>query len=180
MDQGSRDGLSRRRMLQAAVAGGVGAAAWTAPQIKTLGFKPAYADVCSLPADVTTHYSTAEDVGCPALVSGRPHVVRLNDEVKFGPGNAHSVSVSGNERAVETNHFVVDAAGLRCRVRSVELWDRSGALYGSWPVDAGDPQPVPRIGQAGGAVCPTTAGVFTWSVTVDCVPEGECFPGEEI
>lgn len=41
--------LARRRLLQGAAAAGVGAAAWSAPNIKTLGFTPAYAQVCTVP-----------------------------------------------------------------------------------------------------------------------------------
>lgn len=41
--------LNRRRLLQGAAAAGVGAAAWSAPNITTLGFTPAYAQVCTQP-----------------------------------------------------------------------------------------------------------------------------------
>ena len=39
--------LSRRRILKGAAAVGVGAVAWSAPNIKTFGFAPAYAQVCT-------------------------------------------------------------------------------------------------------------------------------------
>lgn len=42
-EQPSSGALNRRNMLKAAVAAGAGAAAWSAPDIKTLGFKPALA-----------------------------------------------------------------------------------------------------------------------------------------
>ena len=42
-EQPSSGALNRRNMLKAAVAAGAGVAAWTAPDIKTLGFKPALA-----------------------------------------------------------------------------------------------------------------------------------------
>jgi len=49
---GDGRGLDRRRLLQGAVAAGVGVAAWSAPNITTLGFTPAYAAVCTVTPEV--------------------------------------------------------------------------------------------------------------------------------
>lgn len=46
-NDGNTDGVNRRALLKGAVATGAGVAAWSAPNIKTLGFAPAYAQVCS-------------------------------------------------------------------------------------------------------------------------------------
>jgi hypothetical protein len=40
-------GINRRRLLQGAVAAGVGAVAWTSPSISSMGGTPAYAAVCT-------------------------------------------------------------------------------------------------------------------------------------
>ena len=177
MDEIESARISRRRMLQAAAAGGVGVAAWTAPNVKTLGFKPAYAQICSTASDVTTYTSTGGFVTC-GFVSSPPVVVKLNDEVWFGPGDAHSVKVSGDELAHGGNHFEIDADGVRCRITMIELWEPNGAFHDSWTVSAGSPQPVPEIGQGGGSRCGTSPDFLTWTVTIECVPEGGCFPDE--
>lgn len=177
MDEMDRARMSRRRMLQAAAAGGVGVAAWTAPNVRALGFKPAYAQICSTASEVTTYTSTAQDVSC-GFVQSPPIVVKLNDEVWFGPGDAHSVKVSGDELAHGGNHFEIDADGVRCRIAMIELWEPNGAFHQSWPVQPGSPQPVPEIGQAGGARCGTSPDYLTWTLTIECVPDGGCFPDE--
>lgn len=59
-EQPSAGALNRRNMLKAAVAAGAGAAAWTAPDIKTLGFKPALAAAASGP--IVTEFSDAQSL----------------------------------------------------------------------------------------------------------------------
>ena len=180
MDQGDSSGLSRRRLLQATVAGGVGAAAWSAPNIKTLGFKPAYAQICSTASDVMTFTSTPGRVSCGTAAFGL--VVRLNDVVTFGPGDEHTLWVSGDTMAHGGNHFEMVSTGLLCRIVSIELWDLDGAYHDSWLVDqVPGLQPAPEIGQAGGlgvagSRCQVNGEFYEWTATIEAVPDGGCFP----
>ena len=59
---GGLDAISRRRMLKGAAAVGAGAVAWSAPNITTLGFTPAYAQVCTVPTN--SYVVSARNTSC--------------------------------------------------------------------------------------------------------------------
>lgn len=79
--------INRRRLLKGAAAAGVGAAVWTAPNIKTLGATPAYASHTATTAvptpisDSTTLNANCSNPACPFSAewgnSGNPGKVKI-------------------------------------------------------------------------------------------------------
>ncbi len=96
--------LSRRRMLKGAAAVGVGAVAWSAPNIKTFGFAPAYAYVCTTPwvtfllgdrntdcgncGDDTIRYKSDKNATSIATSPGDP----LPKDSSFGTGGQYTLN----------------------------------------------------------------------------------------
>mgnify|MGYP001821895044 CR=1 FL=1 len=158
--------IDRRRVLKTAVAAGVGMAAWSAPNITTLGATPAYAQNCSELSTVTEYVTTTSNTagGCGANV-------RLQNSVTFGPANSFTATPNGSGCAdgVETISFTGPATA-RCRIKTLDLYDNQGNLIDSYPQPAGSDgitiPLVPRAGHAG----------RKWGLTVECVPVGGCFP----
>ena len=172
VDDVAQSRLTRRRLLQASVATGVGAAAWAAPEIKALGFKPAYASTCSLTGVVTTVVTDPVRVGC--RVPQAPHV-RLQ-----GPGASGEVAVGGLGALTPTpaddadgvsNTWVATSTTVEMRVRQVIITDAFG-VDRPWPVD--QQQHLPSIGF--GNYCPASSGNAYYRLVVDTVPIGTCFP----
>lgn len=158
----SPDRPDRRSILRGAVAAGVGAAVWVAPDISTLGFTPAYALVCSAPG---TYVATGGAVACPG---GGPcaGVVALQGSVTLvlqgGGASSTTVSVSGSGPgcADGTRTLVFSGSGsaapdLECVV--------DGIVVGG--TDFGGGTTVPVIAQSEPGVCDGT-----WGITATCCP----------
>ena len=158
--------IGRRRVLETAVAAGVGLAAWSAPGITTIGSTPAYAQTCSEPSTVTEYTSRTSNTagGCGANL-------RLQGSVTFGPAGAFTASPSGRGCAdgVETVSFTGPTTA-RCRIKTLDLYDNRGNLIGSFP------QPAESAGVTIPAVRRAGHTGSKWGLTVECVPVGGCFP----
>jgi len=150
-------------MLQGGVAIGVGAAAWAAPNINSLGFTPAYAQACTNPGPVTTHdSSTSSEVTC------------IGDGCGFSPGLAGSVSgpapggdtftVTGGCANGSDTFGVATDSGSLCRVIRVRIQGLGGENF------AVTGNVIPDIGETF-ARC-----ARRWVIRVECVPAGSCFP----
>lgn len=173
VDDVTRRRLSRRRLLQATVATGVGATAWAAPDIKTLGFKPAAAAVCSAPTSVDHWTSTKGFVGCPTPQPGQANYAWLQGTVNFGPGDVFTVAFSpASQHADGLVTLVVSAPGHRARVTRL-LLTRGTELV---PYDVGPNQMPPAVGYGG--FCPQGDDRWEWCVEVETVPEYGCWPEE--
>ena len=164
---GSAAVLDRRRMLKAAAAAGVGVAAWSGPRITTFGFTPAYGQTCSVAGKVAEYVSDTSNTagGCGANL-------RLQGSVTFGPAGSLSATPNGTGCAdgVETVSFMGAAPAVRCRIKTLDLYDNKGNLLGSYPQPEGsDGVTIPQIPRAGHTES-------KWGLTVECVPQGSCFP----
>ena len=158
--------LDRRRVLKAAAAAGVGAVAWSTPGITTLGVTPAYGQNCSVVSPVTEYVTDTSNTagGCGANL-------RLQGSVTFGTGGSYSATpdTTGCADGIETVSFT-GPAPARCRIKTLDLYDNKGDLIGSFPPAEGSDgvtlPVVPRAGHNGSK----------WGLTVECVPQGGCFP----
>lgn len=155
------DALNRRRLLKGVVAVGVGAAAWTAPNVRTLGFAPAYTQVSSggVPAD-SIFISTINAVRC---ISGECGFrVKLDGTVTCGPDNSYSINATGSRCADGTNNLMLTSSDPNCRITTLHILDVSGASISNHAIPASGIFPI--IGWSNGD--PICQG--KWCVTVDC------------
>lgn len=163
---GSSAVLDRRRMLKTAVAAGVGVATWSAPSITTIGSTPAYAQTCSVVSTVTEYTSSTSNTAGGCGVN-----LRLRGSVTFGPGASFSAAPNGSGCAdgIETVSFTGPATA-RCRIKTLDLYDNKGNPIGSYPQPTGSAGvTIPLILRAGHIGS-------RWSLAVECVPVGGCFP----
>ena len=169
MDEAESSRLSRRNMLKVAAAGAAGTAAWTAPNIRTLGFKPAYAQTCSMGATTPIVVETLPSrVGCPQP-SMASHV-RLQGSHSFGTG---SVELGPDDYAVDLNSFIVTSTTVRARVTHVVVIEQGQTAGDEWEVPLN--QTCPTIGLSN--YC-HFGKLFDFHLVLETVPIGECFPDE--
>lgn len=169
--------MARRQFFRGAVATGVGVAAWSAPNIKTLGFAPAYAQVCSVPGEVTTYTSTYGKVNNATGFDGS-HVLLIDypnqPPVNFGPGI--SVRMAPWRGANGTNGFVFGPSVYECRVIALTFTSPGGVVE-NHAVSNNVPAPILKADKYR---ADTLGEVWRWTVTVQCVPEGTCFPPDNV
>lgn len=180
-ERATADGPGRRALLKGAVAAGVGAAAWTAPDIKTLGFTPAYAQTCS-PGQVeffvgpcaSTNVGNCSSMGTqyariqpfqpsdfPSLPGGATVELFCGGSSAPNPG---CCSLDGDPNLV----FADVPAGTTCQVSSIEVWQGSGSCSGPSDTVVVGSLDIPSIEKIGG-------GNISYRVTIECGPDA-CFP----
>jgi len=185
MDESGRDEMSaeqravtRRRVLQGAVAAGVGAAVWTAPHITTLGAAPAYASHgCSKASTVSNFTSECKSTSSPSECNpaGPARYYQLNLTSGFGTSGTVTANAPGCTDGVSTVS-IVPPTGLRCRIKTLKIYPSNGDCVAKTNVLNSAP--------AGSLTIPlvnwVTPSNKEWSMDIECVASGGCFPDEVV
>ena len=145
-DSVASSGVDRRKLLKGTVAAGVGAAAWSAPNIKTLGFAPAYAQTCSVPPTVASFNGGSINNG---TTCGGPAAYAEANHDPSGSSNGITFVANGTCLDLHDVSFSWDAAGpdAECNIRVYVLTPGQNEQCGSngtrVPLDAAGTATVP-------------------------------------
>lgn len=182
--------ISRRNALKAAVGVGVGAVAWTGPQITSFGATPAYAEACTFAVffELTPDRNTDQTTNC---THWRYHELRVPDEFRtrftLDPEIPEDPGVCSDE-APDFRLCYAVSEDLDCFVR-VLIYNQNGQ-------DGIDDSGIVYDEVTGENVAPTTVECIDfslpsgdgldynssarYSITVSCVTTGKeaCFPDD--
>jgi len=112
------DGTSRRNVLKAGVAVGVGAVAWSGPTITSLGGTPAYAAVCTQPATIEIDITSDTNTNASCTVNGFTYLT-FQDNLKVGdkPAWLDLTNFSGHCASTPGSVTWVAPEGLKCQLQ---------------------------------------------------------------
>ena len=171
-------GIDRRTMLKAAAAAGAGAAAWSAPNITTLGFAPAYAQVCTVAPTAYFLGSRNTSCNCEELDASGTPVHKGEESAQYKlikgtcdgfnggfPGTAILTEGSCSGEAIDDSGGTTtnSSAGCPGQEPSGRQWDAKGA-----PLE---------VGNAGVCVTPTPGSTVSGQycrVKIELVENGAC------
>ena len=180
-------GISRRRALQAGVAGGVGLVAWSGASITSLGGTPAYAAGCTnftLNFSVTD-MSTNQSEGCNTFTyNNSPPLSVKVDNYEFNVPNGGNFACADTPACFTFTHPADETCTITIRVHRNHFAD-STVIFGATTVSTSGSTPQNFCLPAGSGTPPhgtqTPNGQFTaaflgdnvsptfWSVFVQCV-----------
>jgi len=181
-------GISRRRALQAGVAGGVGLIAWSGASITSLGGTPAYAAGCTnftLNFSVTD-MSTNQSSGCATFTynNSPPLDVKVKN-YEFNVPNGGNFACADAPACFSFTHPADETCTITIRVHRNHYADTT-VIFGATTTSTSGTTPTPFCLPAGGGTSPAystqdPSGHFNaaflgdnvsptfWSVFVQCV-----------